>query len=104
LQLDNNAIEELPSDVFHDLENLLLLYINNNQIKEFHRDLFRNNLQLRELNASNNKLQKIEFDFTKYNYLIYVGLKGNICIDAYVDRPLEERRKKLQEAIDENCH
>jgi Leucine rich repeat len=102
LNLYENVIESLPSDVFYELIGLEYLDIDGNQIEELHDDLLiympslvvfrashnrieavgagflRKNLNIREVHLSENRLKRVLVDFTPFSQLVVVDLEGNV--------------------------
>lgn len=101
LDLENNEIEEIPTDAFNDLHKLVFLKLNGNKIKkieapllnhlhhlhtfsatknsliEIDDDLFKNNLKLRWIYLAANQIENLSVDFTQMKYLKAIDLRKN---------------------------
>lgn len=75
LDLDNNKIRELPSNLFSNFENLICLNLSSNLLSNLDRDIFSVNSSIQTLDLSNNKLHSI-FNLTLFN-LDYLDLSRN---------------------------
>ena len=102
LDLENNEIEEIPTDAFADLHKLVFLKLNGNKIKkiqapllnhlhhlhtfsaiknsliEIDEELFKNNLKLRWIYLAANHIEQLSIDFTQLKYLRAVDLRKNV--------------------------
>lgn len=65
LGLDNNEIEEIPFDAFHDLTGLILLNLRYNKLKSLEPKLLLNSIKLKIFSAKFNKIAKIDENFFK---------------------------------------
>jgi hypothetical protein len=65
LGLDNNEIEEIPFDTFHDLVGLILLNLRYNKLKALEPKLLLNSIKLKIFSAKFNKIEKIDENFLK---------------------------------------
>lgn len=127
LRLDHNEIEDLPWDVFYDLENVIYVSLTDNRIKKLpgkllnplrklnwftadmnqiekvDEELFSEDLkELEAVNLSKNRLRKIFVDFRKITSLRFVDLKENVCVDVFVDANDVNFHDKLEKSL-ENC-
>lgn len=65
LALDNNEIEEIPFDTFHDLVGLKMLSLRYNKLKALEPQLLLNLIKLQIFSAKFNKIEKIDENFFK---------------------------------------
>lgn len=102
LDLENNEIEEIPTDAFADLHKLVFLKLNGNKIKklqapllnhlqhlhtfsaiknsliEIDEKLFKNNLKLRWIYLAANQIEQLSIDFSQLKHLRAVDLRKNV--------------------------
>jgi len=108
LRLSNNKIERIPEDAFWDLDNLQELRLDNNRIKvippntlkslKFLRVLNVNNNEIefvdkqltiptrfiQQILASDNKLRIIDFNPDRYEFVAFIDLQRNTCINRTI--------------------
>ena len=73
INLDNQKLKQVPSDLQLDLENLSMA---NNKLRDFPASLFQYK-EIKYLNLSNNRIRNIQFDFANLNKLIWLNLSNN---------------------------
>lgn len=82
LLLRYNSIEKLPEQIFAPLTNLKNISFGSNLISEVPKNMFKHNLKLEHIWFDNNKIVSISASFfDNFRNLLYVDLKGNVCIN-----------------------
>lgn len=77
--------------------NLILLNLAENSITTLESDLFQNSPKLLYLSFANNSIQTVGVDLlSKLNYLTSADFRGNICIDTFAETPEEIENLKVQ--------
>lgn len=124
LYLNNNQLNSIPDNSFHEMESLMSISINDNNLEVLNSstfmknpelttiyasdnkirilisDLFANNTFLRYFDIQNNMISKIEFEFKffgTYNFL------NNECIDKYYSAKEPSVLEELNQKIVDSC-
>lgn len=77
LSLENNLIEEIPSDCFHELKRVESIWINGNRLKEIHAETFTKNPSLRYIDLGRNRLASIKSKNFNNKNVLYLYLRHN---------------------------
>ncbi|CAK9819493.1 Platelet glycoprotein V [Anthophora plagiata] len=81
LNLGDNRLTELPSDVFHPLHQLQYLNLTRNRLHILPRALFQNLGQLEEIGLSQNRLSVLPYQvFATSKSLTRLDLSGNLLV------------------------
>lgn len=96
LDLDDNRLADLPSDVFHPLHQLQYLNLTGNQLTVLPQQLFRHLNRLQEIRLAANQLSVLPYQaFSSARELVRLDLSGNRLV-SLPDHSFQPNRQ-LQE-------
>ncbi|XP_049872399.1 toll-like receptor 7 [Pectinophora gossypiella] len=86
LYLQNNKINELPSEVFSDLLSLKVVNLSDNAIKYLPEELFYNTREVREIYMQNNELETVpKRIFNRLEQLLVLDLSANKLTSDHIE-------------------
>jgi Leucine-rich repeat (LRR) protein len=78
LDLDNNLIHEMHPDLLLYQPDLLVFRASFNRIETINKDFFKFNPKLTQIHLNDNRLKNINFDFTTLSDLRIIDLENNL--------------------------
>lgn len=104
LDLSHNFIKSLNKNIFNPMRYLWKLIVNDNRIELFDATYFRGNVFLQEIHLWSNNISFVRMDLSLLKRLKIIDLRNNFCIDRILyTNSVYDNSSVFINHINQNC-